>query len=35
LGAFSHIPGLWLDVTRLLTRIGRGAQTGNDRVELA
>lgn len=35
MGAFHHIPGLWLDVTRLLTRIGRGALTGIDRVELA
>lgn len=33
--AFGHIPCLWLDVTRLLTRIGRGALTGIDRVELA
>lgn len=29
------IPCLWLDVTRLLTRIGRGALTGIDRVEMA
>ena len=29
------IPQLWLDVTRLLTRIGRGALTGIDRVEVA
>lgn len=35
MGAFKHIPGLWLDVTRLLTRVGRGALTGIDRVELA
>lgn len=35
MGAFSHIPGPWLDVTRLLTRIGRDALTGIDRVELA
>ncbi|WP_224816673.1 glycosyltransferase [Hasllibacter sp. MH4015] len=35
MGAFSHIPDLWLDVTRLLTRVGRGALTGIDRVELA
>lgn len=35
MGAFVHMPHLWLDVTRLLTRIGRGALTGVDRVELA
>lgn len=35
MGAFSHIPSLWLDVTRLVTRIGRNALTGIDRVELA
>ncbi|ABD53136.1 glycosyltransferase [Jannaschia sp. CCS1] len=29
------IPGLWLDITRLLTRVGRGALTGIDRVEAA
>ena len=29
------IPNLWLDVTRLLSRVGRGALTGIDRVELA
>ena len=29
------IPWLWLDVTRLLTRVGRGALTGIDRVEVA
>lgn len=29
------IPWLWLDVTRLLTRVGRGAVTGIDRVEIA
>ncbi|OAN80080.1 hypothetical protein A8B78_11460 [Jannaschia sp. EhC01] len=29
------IPCLWLDVTRLLTRVGRGALTGIDRVEVA
>lgn len=29
------IPSLWLDVTRLLTRIGHGALTGIDRVEVA
>ena len=35
MGAFSHIPGLWLDVTRLVTRVGRDALTGIDRVELS
>lgn len=29
------LPDLWLDVTRLLTRVGRGALTGIDRVEHA
>lgn len=29
------IPSLWLDVTRLLSRVGRGALTGIDRVEVA
>lgn len=32
---FADIPCLWLDVTRLLTRVGRGAMTGIDRVEHA
>ncbi len=35
MGAFSHLSSPWLDVTRLLSRIGRGALTGIDRVELA
>lgn len=35
MNAFGHIPCLWMDVTRLLTRVGRGALTGIDRVELA
>lgn len=30
-----EIPSLWLDVTRLLSRVGRGALTGIDRVEVA
>jgi glycosyltransferase involved in cell wall biosynthesis len=30
-----QIGPIWLDVTRLLSRIGRGAMTGIDRVELA
>jgi len=34
--ALSGGPGeIWLDVTRLLTRVGRGALTGIDRVEMA
>lgn len=35
MNALGHIPCPWLDVTRLLTRIGRGPLTGIDRVELA
>lgn len=35
MGALRHMPQVWLDVTRLLTRVGRGALTGIDRVELA
>lgn len=35
MGALGHMPPIWLDVTRLLTRVGRGALTGVDRVELA
>lgn len=35
MNAFGHIPCPWLDVTRLLTRVGRGVLTGIDRVELA
>jgi glycosyltransferase involved in cell wall biosynthesis len=35
MSALARIPCPWLDVTRLLTRIGRGALTGIDRVELA
>ncbi len=34
MGALSQIPALWLDVTRTLTRLGRRAPTGIDRVEL-
>lgn len=34
MGALSHVSDLWLDVTRTLTRIGRGPPTGIDRVEL-
>ncbi len=34
MGALSSVPGPWLDVTRTLTRVGRGAATGVDRVEL-
>ena len=33
MGALSRVPALWLDVTRTLTRIGRGPPTGIDRVE--
>lgn len=35
MSGFRDLPDLWLDVTRLLTRIGRGALTGIDRVEVA
>ncbi len=35
MGALRHLPPIWLDVTRLLTRVGRSALTGIDRVELA
>ncbi len=35
MSALVHMPTVWLDVTRLLTRVGRGALTGIDRVELA
>ncbi|QXT40020.1 glycosyltransferase family 4 protein [Gymnodinialimonas ceratoperidinii] len=35
MSAFARIPCPWLDVTRLLTRVGRGTLTGIDRVELA
>ncbi|MEX3017281.1 glycosyltransferase family 4 protein [Gymnodinialimonas hymeniacidonis] len=34
MGALSQIPAPWLDVTRTLTRLGRRAPTGIDRVEL-
>ncbi|MBF9042494.1 glycosyltransferase [Rhodobacterales bacterium HKCCE4037] len=34
MNAVSHLPAAWLDVTRTLTRIGWGAATGIDRVEV-